>query len=232
MPFDLATAIYCADLCKRSYDGDPAAFEKLLANVRSKAAGDLFSVIGEDRYGQTAVVLRGTATLGGWVTDLDARPVASNYFKGRVHDGFLRAFEELSPWLMATIGTADKLLVTGHSLGGALATLISQFLTEHRDLAPVYTFGSPRVGDSEFAASYRPEQWRVVGGLDIVPHVPSYPFVHVGTEYHLPEGKPRGLLATLSTLFRHASGGLGPLVIEAINDHAIERYLSGLAPIV
>ncbi|RCN30532.1 triacylglycerol lipase [Ancylostoma caninum] len=72
-----------------------------------------------------------------------------------------------------------KVAFTGHSLGGALATLAAA-RAARQGLRPgnkilVYTFGAPRVGDSTFAANFNriiPNCYRVVFRHDIVPHLP------------------------------------------------------------
>lgn len=71
---------------------------------------------------------------------------------GRVHKGFLVAYDslkgEIAKWLGEVRTTA--LVVTGHSLGAAMATL----LASTRPDADLVTFGSPRVGDADFAATF------------------------------------------------------------------------------
>uniref|UniRef100_A0A915E9G2 Fungal lipase-like domain-containing protein n=1 Tax=Ditylenchus dipsaci TaxID=166011 RepID=A0A915E9G2_9BILA len=69
---------------------------------------------------------------------------------------------------------------TGHSLGGALASLASirTVLDNFRrsDQIKLYTFGQPRVGCSSFAFKHDelvPHSFRVVNRLDIVPHLPA-----------------------------------------------------------
>jgi len=83
--------------------------------------------------------------------------------------------------LVATYPTAP-VIVTGHSLGGATATLVSAYLFANEEvLLPmdrlfIYTFGQPRVGGSNFASWYNDmcggRHFRVIHYNDIVPHVP------------------------------------------------------------
>jgi triacylglycerol lipase len=68
------------------------------------------------------------------------------------------------------------LVVTGHSLGGALATLLVTDLTATTALKPqAWTFASPRVGDATFAARYgglSTVSWRIYNQVDVVPYFP------------------------------------------------------------
>ncbi len=87
-----------------------------------------------------------------------------------------------------------KVFITGHSLGGALATLYGAMLfynAEHEitdKLAAIYTFGQPRVGDKEFAkygeTHLKDQYFRVVYCNDIVPRVPFdneiFEYKHIG----------------------------------------------------
>ena len=75
-----------------------------------------------------------------------------------------------------------EILVTGHSLGGALANLaaadIREKFPEFRKPMKLFTFGAPRVGNQQFARmmnTYYPEgnNFRVVNKRDIVPHIPT-----------------------------------------------------------
>ena len=62
-----------------------------------------------------------------------------------------RALESLLRTHGIVIGS---ITVTGHSLGGALATVCAVWAPEQYPLAPVslYTFGQPRVGNDEFVS--------------------------------------------------------------------------------
>uniref|UniRef100_A0A0D6QUS9 Fungal lipase-type domain-containing protein n=1 Tax=Araucaria cunninghamii TaxID=56994 RepID=A0A0D6QUS9_ARACU len=92
-----------------------------------------------------------------------------------------------------------KFIVTGHSLGGALAVLFSATLFVHKKekllekLFAVYTFGQPRVGDEAFKDFMDtslnvnqpvPRYFRIVYSNDIVPRIPFddpvFMFKHFG----------------------------------------------------
>lgn len=84
-------------------------------------------------------------------------------------------------------------VVTGHSLGSALATLfvMENKLEKNRfDITTVCTFASPRVGNTEFVNEFNQlplTSWRIVNTQDIVPklplHLPLFDYQHVGTEF-------------------------------------------------
>ena len=67
-------------------------------------------------------------------------------------------------------------VVCGHSLGGALATLLVADVTANTPLKPqAWTFASPQVGDAIFAARYgglSAVSWRIYNQVDVVPYFP------------------------------------------------------------
>jgi triacylglycerol lipase len=72
-----------------------------------------------------------------------------------------------------------QIYVTGHSLGGALATLAAQHVADligkniiSAQHPILYTFASPRVFDASFANGYSTETYRIFNSEDIVPKIP------------------------------------------------------------
>jgi len=69
--------------------------------------------------------------------------------------------------------TAAPLLITGHSLGGALATFAA--INTSYSVGELYTYGAPRVGNAAFekyfAATATFPTWRVTHTRDVVPHL-------------------------------------------------------------
>jgi hypothetical protein len=84
-------------------------------------------------------------------------------------------------------------VVTGHSLGSALATLFVMENDSKRkfDISTVCTFASPRVGNMEFVHTFNQlpvNSWRIVNVKDVVPKIPLHipvlaDYGHVDTEY-------------------------------------------------
>ncbi len=66
-----------------------------------------------------------------------------------------------------------QIFVTGHCLGGALATVATHALEKDFLISSCYTFGSPRVGTAEWSDSVKTPIYRVVNGADGVPMVPG-----------------------------------------------------------
>jgi triacylglycerol lipase len=161
-----------------------------------------FIAVGGDP--KTAVVaLRGTATNTEWWDDLhwDLVPFTQVPNGGKVAQGFLDIYntygtmtpgqqqttqaspafatevaQAVASGLEAGLDPALPTVVCGHSLGGALATLLVADLTGTTPLKPqAWTFASPRVGDAIFAARYgglSTVSWRIYNQVDVVPYFP------------------------------------------------------------
>ncbi len=116
-----------------------------------------------------------------WTNDAKARLVPG--IGGMVHKGFSDALDTLWASLLRQVkhqlASASPLLITGHSKGGALASLAAIKLKIEEGIEPagVYTFGSSCAGDIAFAKNSRREiesQWRFENQDDIVPHLPPH----------------------------------------------------------
>lgn len=150
----------CAELCESSYDDAAPGF--------TTVGGLRYGVFGTP-HGQI-VCIRGTANFDNWLTDARVFPARScgGYL---AHKGFVAAYRELCAGGMPTSKGAP-VIATGHSLGGALATL----LAEHIE-CPLVTFGSPRVY-WRFGRAPTLDHIRVVRDDDPVPMVPKFLYSH------------------------------------------------------
>ncbi|MBN1363547.1 MAG: lipase family protein [Syntrophaceae bacterium] len=111
--------------------------------------------------------------------DIDARFYTDSE-RVMIHNGFYLVFSCVEQLIREKLITLDKyaLYVTGHSLGGALALIATRALNSD-NLAACYTFGSPKVGNGEFADIIKPPIYRVVNYLDPVPCLPDTYLVNI-----------------------------------------------------
>lgn len=116
--------------------------------------------------------------------------VTESTFAGEIAQACIDGLEaQLTP-STASLGTTLPVVFAGHSLGGALGTLLVADLAANTPVHPsAYTFASPRVGDASFAARYGAlsgVSWRIYNQADVVPYFPKDPFdnyQHVNTGY-------------------------------------------------
>lgn len=135
--------------------------------------------------GVALLALRGTQPddLADIATDLRANTVAWTESAGRVHAGFAFATRALIPqirqWIADTNPDLTRLILTGHSLGAAMATLVASIWRPNW----LVTLGSPRVGDDAFVATVAASNIvRLVDCCDVVTELPPA----IGGYNHLP----------------------------------------------
>lgn len=216
------------------------AFQELFAEKRSdieelvrQMRGELIDVF-DRRYFVAAIIqigpikiiaIRGTSALYDWTINLNVRTVA--FQGGRLHRGF---FSETIETLCELIKTPhlDKgiIYVTGHSLGGALAALMSRIASRSisANLVSVYTFGMPRYGDNKSIYQWV-EPYSCIRPGDPVPNVPPELFGFEDPAFlYNPGGQraefERGISGINFVAFNYKNLRLG-----FFEDHAMERYL-------
>ncbi|MCP8967597.1 lipase family protein [Ectobacillus ponti] len=137
-------------------------------------------ILESDQY--VIVAFRGTQSDPDWIADslINQREYPYTANSGFVHNGFLSIYESCRDSIMESLVhlPADKtLLVTGHSLGGALAVLHAldaRVNTKFKDYI-MFNFGAPKVGDIAFRNYYNLQvanSTRLVNLFDIVPLLP------------------------------------------------------------
>ncbi|KAG5497557.1 hypothetical protein JKF63_03821 [Porcisia hertigi] len=158
---------------------------------------------------QIVVAFRGTNNLQNILADVSALQVdygrrSSCGRQCRVHTGFFDSYKSLRQQTrkavlnLVEVNPTYEILITGHSLGGALATLASADLQESLNGSPnlyppwtisLYTFGSPRVGNAAFAKwvdalLVNGTKYRITHRLDPVVRTPArlWGYVHTTTE--------------------------------------------------
>ncbi|KAL4923371.1 Alpha/Beta hydrolase protein [Aspergillus undulatus] len=158
--------------------------------------GDVAGFLAVDTTNQLLVVsFRGSRTIDTWVANLDFGLEAVNDLCTgcEAHGGFWKAWEVVADSIASGIESAlatypDYTIVfTGHSFGGALATLGAAQLRNAGYAIELYPYGCPRVGN-EALVQYITDQgsnYRVTHTNDIVPRLPpmAFGFSHISPEY-------------------------------------------------
>lgn len=157
------------------------------------------------------VAFRGTDTIDDWFDDANIRQRGAEWGGsgwGRVHVGFadvVAAFWSDERWTALVDelqGAQQAVLLTGHSLGGALAAIAAARLVaeEGIEVAGLYTFGQPEIGNTDFVEQINdsiPAYFRVVHGqddaVDLPPNVQvlmtiGISYEHGGQEIYLDSG--------------------------------------------
>lgn len=204
---EYASAVYMDDLsallswtCSRC-NGLTEGFQVVELIVDVQHCLQAFVGVAED-LNAIVIAFRGTQerSLQNWVEDLFCKTLDLNYPDmpgAMVHYGFYSAYHNttLRPHVVEAVQKAQKqrdglrIIVTGHSMGGAMAAFCALDLTVNFGATDVevVTFGQPRIGNSVFATYYNnfvPKTIRVTHEHDIVPHLPPYYTYFPQRTYH------------------------------------------------
>lgn len=115
-----------------------------------------------------------------------------------VHEGFDEDAHDIFQALLPRLDKSQQVIVTGHSLGAAIATLLMMYLHEEGfDIGPSINFGQPKVTNHKGVSKYGfLPLMRAVDENDVVPLVPPDDLIdavhggyeHLGQEVILLEG--------------------------------------------
>ncbi|XP_056168672.1 lipase-like isoform X1 [Syzygium oleosum] len=194
---EYASAVYMSDLtelfswtCPRC-DGKTKGFEVIELIVDVQHCLQTYVGVAKD-LNAVIIAFRGTQehSIQNWVEDLYWKQHDVNYpgMPGAmVHRGFYYAYHNttIRPGILDAVIRAKDLygdinvMVTGHSMGGAMASFCGLDLVVNHEAqnVQVLTFGQPRIGNAVFATYYSdrvPNTIRITNGHDIVPHLPPY----------------------------------------------------------
>lgn len=206
-PQDDYTDVQKAAIKQAGYDFVEALYGNELATDVDPHLGEVVSYgfFATSPAGELVAVIRGTETIDEWIHDAAFLFVPNPIHAGggMTEDGFTAIYRSLragkdpnAPAAISTLATlaeADNIqwvTVAGHSLGAALATLLGldAALNGGVKSVQVYTYASPRVGELMFQHTYDsvlPNTYRLHNRSDIVPKVPFFPYVHVGSDIEL-----------------------------------------------
>ncbi|WP_205548228.1 lipase family protein [Pseudomonas carnis] len=138
------------------------------------------------------ISVRGTVSRADALRDADAHQVAFEGGVGKAHDGFYQAYRALRNFVLQYLDqfhTGQRIVMCGHSLGGAIALLLAEGLRRTPDAhynILLYTYGAPRAADSEFTAGASSlVHHRIVNHNDPVPSVPA-PWMNTTAKLWIP----------------------------------------------
>lgn len=191
--YTVVTTFYANDLAT---DVNPLRADQIVS----------FGFVVQDGAGNAVVAIRGTEGILEWVQDAKFLAVKCPFLPGagNTEDGFTAVYESLrvtqDPAATRLVDALPNLAypkavtsmtICGHSLGGAIATLLALDLAANTKFTQLtaYTYASPRTGDPSFVDTYNqvvPNTFRFANRLDVVPKVPLPPqYEHVLGLYDL-----------------------------------------------
>ena len=153
---------------------------------------------------------------------------------GRVHRGFKKEVDDLWPRLEEALINNDKTLwFTGHSLGGAMATICAgRCFLSHIQAIPkeLFTFGSPRVGNKRYVNHVKLDHYRWVNNNDIVTRMPWawMGYRHTGEQMYLDSSgklRPMSKAQRAKDRWRGFWMGIKKGKIDHFADHAMVDYI-------
>jgi hypothetical protein len=183
--YEVVTSIYANDLATD------------MNQPRGKQEVSIGLILQASATGDVVIALRGTEGIMEWVQDAKFGAVPCPFLTsgGKTEDGFTDVYESMAIDQAGGKDTLAKVLPTiawkkpvtslticGHSLGGALATLLALDVAANSP-APfndptAYTYASPKTGDPAFVSTYNhvvPNTLRIANRVDLVPKLPLPP---------------------------------------------------------
>jgi len=233
--FNDEVALLCAQLSREIYEGfDEIVFDTIPGSeatlIESQDEGQTdtqAAVLYVPTTQAIYIVFRGTEKGIDWINNFQFRQQVYPYGDDattdvRFHRGFMQAYFAVRDRLLKVVQAFPQapLTMTGHSLGGAIATIaaldVQYNITQHTgQTVDLYTFGAPRVGNAALVNSFRqrvPSSYRFVYGWDVITRVPRF---WQGYE-HVPELQALGSRWTWQVLSRR------------FTDHRIDNYITAL----
>jgi len=193
---------FCAELSAKSYE-----FEEAKEFLTEAGFSDIVEInTGDGRFldvqaivarrmienkSVQVVVFRGTQEVADWLTDasVKAKPFTFNSAVS-VHAGFDNSLvlfiNKLNdPRYSAFPAGNIRIILTGHSLGGAIATLYAAALKKNNITDVVtYTFGAPAVGKDSFVQKYGDLcLYRIRNEYDPIPYLTYLPALISNWDY-------------------------------------------------
>ncbi|KAH7396832.1 Alpha/Beta hydrolase protein [Phaeosphaeria sp. MPI-PUGE-AT-0046c] len=179
-----------------------AATTSTLTEFENSIATDVTGFIALDSTNKLIVLsFRGSRSIRNWITNVVFPVVPTTICPTcAISKGFWSSWLEAQKNVLATIAAAKaqhpdyKIVATGHSLGGALASIAAGVLRSQGNYVDLYTYGAPKIG-LESVAQYLSSTtlgatYRVTHKYDPVPKLPPafLGYRHISPEYYVTSG--------------------------------------------
>lgn len=201
----------------------------------SSLVTDVTGYIAVDRTRDlTVLAFRGSHSIRNWLANIDFIQVPTDICPGcTAHQGFWDSWLEARNGILDTlVKTAkqypsSKVVVVGHSLGGAVADFAAAEIRKQGVNVDLYTYGAPRIAGkalSDFITNQnRGGNFRSTHTDDPVPRLPPLflGYVHIGSEYWITT--PNDVVPAASDITRldgniNKNGNTGQIALD-VNAH-------------
>ncbi|KAF2830833.1 alpha/beta-hydrolase [Ophiobolus disseminans] len=184
-----------------------AANTNTLTEFENSLASDVTGFVATDTTNKLIVLsFRGSRSVRNWLTNLNFPVLATSICPTCLAStGFWGSWLEAQTNVLAAINKARaqypdyKVVATGHSLGGALASLATGVLRNQGVNVDLYTYGAPKIGlesISQFLSrTDKGQTYRVTHKADPVPKLPPalLGYRHISPEYYITSGNDVGV---------------------------------------
>eukprot|EP00003_Mantamonas_plastica_P015943 TRINITY_DN2676_c0_g2_i2.p1 TRINITY_DN2676_c0_g2~~TRINITY_DN2676_c0_g2_i2.p1 ORF type:complete len:508 (-),score=170.91 TRINITY_DN2676_c0_g2_i2:25-1482(-) len=168
------------NVCSRKYDADAATLAELIYRnqrvgstpyknykvitiMNHKSSGSFGGVFVDSKQKLVVLAFRGTekTSIKDWTVNFNTKKTGCPFGGcGRMHKGFAYSYSTMQAAAYNAVSKyrnqGYSLIITGHSLGGALATTAAMDYANRGGFSSmnIISIGAPRVGDSTFASAY------------------------------------------------------------------------------
>jgi len=232
--------LWCSDF------GNTTLIQKFTTNDFTEVHG---YIARDDNAKRVIISVRGTEGFGNTIIDMILFLSSDKLIPGcpecRIHSGFYMAWRSVEKAIAIPVAEQFaqypdyQLLITGHSMGGALATLLGLSYQNLGKSPFVITFGQPRVGNPAFAnfvdTVFSPldltdsqklvnssSLMRVTHGNDPVAHIPfqDWGYRHHGGEYWIHKKRENMTITTHDIKYCHH--GEDPACLQGQNFNPLD----------